>query len=210
VTTDDLEPSGAASDANDDSRAEGSSAPTPKSLVEILGGLWRPKARSESDPRSTRDVINGLESRERMYGAILAALELALTLGLYFGWRHNKKVDLRNLAPDVLIVGLIGVALMTLGVGLRRRALLGFAAILVGLALLSFGQIYALIYLVFGGWLIMRVMRKGQKKAPAGSRPARARPAGGTARNAPAAPRAPGASKRYTPPRRVGSPAKGR
>jgi hypothetical protein len=181
----------------------------PKSLRTILADLRHPEPTLGPDgrPRSTKEVVNGLDRRERTYGAVLMVLDLALTIGLFLSWRHDKNVKLLHAAPDVLIVGLIGVACIALGVGLARRALLGFASFIVGMAFISFGLIEGMVYLFFGGWLITRVMRKQRQDSP---RARAARPAAGrTTKKAPA-PRTPVASKRYTPPRRTKTTAKGR
>jgi len=170
---------------------------------------------------STKEIINGLDVRELRYGAILLVVDLAVTIATYVVWHHSKTASYRRDAPDLLLFGLVGVALLALGAGFRRRALLGFAAFIVGLELLAFGLIYGVIYLFYGGWLITRSARK-QRLANAASRGAsgassrssasKGRSGSGSSRSGTTTTAAhpPSASKRYTPPRRTASSAKKR
>lgn len=185
------------------------SAPPPprRSLTAVASELWhqKPGARTKEPkplPANTAEIVNGLDPREVRFGLILAVLDLALTLIVYFYWRHSHTVRVRNYAPDFLVAGLIGSAMLAGGIGFRRRALLGFAAFLVGMEMISFGLIYGILYLFFGGWLIVRVMRKQKQDQAAGRYT-------GTVDTGPRGSRAsrgsgiPSASKRYTPPRRA-------
>ncbi|MCU1489500.1 MAG: hypothetical protein JWM85_905 [Acidimicrobiaceae bacterium] len=168
--------------------------------------LWHQKpgarsARQKPLPPGTKEIVNGLERREILIGAILCAIDFALSLIAYV-YAHNSHVaKTHNIAPTLLIAGLIGTALILVGLLFRRRALLGFASFLVGMELLTSGLLpEAVVYIFFGGWLIFRVMRKQKQDQAAGTFT-------GTVDTGPrprplTAPTAPTASKRYTPPRR--------
>ncbi len=216
VATSDVQPDAGELPADRDGEAPPSPAdhPEPKSLREIAADLWRPRsaagrsaAGSEPHARTTKELVNGLERNELAIGAALMVAQLAITIVDYAVWHHSHDLKYRQIAPDALVAGLVGTAIMALGVGLRRRALLGFAAFIVGMESISFGDVLGLVYLVFGGWLIMRVMRlQRQAKAKAA-----AVPAAGSRRSTPstrsgrAAPSGPKPSKRYTPPQRTAS-----
>jgi len=216
VATRDVEPGvgDALPDQDGEAPPAASSHPRPKSLREIAEDLWRPRfgasrsaAGSDARPRSTKELVNGLERNELAIGAALMVAQLAITIADYMVWHHSHDLKYRQIAPDALVAGLVGTAIMALGVGLRRRALLGFAAFIVGMESISFGDILGLVYLVFGGWLIMRVMRlQRQAKAKAGTAAASGsrRPVP-SARSGRAAPAGPKPSKRYTPPRHTAS-----
>ncbi|MHB1599371.1 MAG: hypothetical protein ACYCXY_10930 [Acidimicrobiales bacterium] len=182
----------------------------PKSLREIAGDLWRPRFGTRREPGAgqrvptTKDVVNGLARNELAIGTALLLAELAITIADYLVWHHSHDLKLRQLAPDALVAGLVGTAIMALGVALHRRALLGFAAFIVGMESISFGNVFGLIYLFFGGWLIMRVMRKQRQDKALGLAASSADPRRTTrsARSTRPVPSGPKPSKRYTPPRR--------
>ncbi|MHB1974867.1 MAG: hypothetical protein ACYCR4_11405, partial [Acidimicrobiales bacterium] len=103
----------------------------PKSLREIAGDLWRPRFGTRREPGAgqrvptTKDVVNGLARNELAIGTALLLAELAITIADYLVWHHSHDLKLRQLAPDALVAGLVGTAIMALGVALHRRALLG-------------------------------------------------------------------------------------
>ncbi len=205
----------------------------PRTAASILGDFWqKQKAPRPTASRGTRtarapftaEEISGLTEQERTLGIVAALLCGVLSLVLYLAvWRHSSVLTLRRQAGVALGAGLFFAALLGVGVVVRRRALLGFASFMAGLALYSFAGITGLPFLVFGGWLLVRVMRASKQRreeqggAPGGGR---ASPRGGrsasskggaksgasksgTGRSGPA--RTPPASKRYTPPRRSGA-----
>lgn len=189
----------------------------PKNLRQIARDLWRQKpgvreSKADSGPvqraLSAKEVVNGLDRRELLLGTALMVIDLALTLIVYFYWRHSTDVKAHQYAPDFLIAGLVGVGIMAFGAALKRRALLGFAAFIVGMELISFGLVYGILYLFFGGWLVVRVMRK-QRQDQARGKYTGTIDAGARSRRG-ASTGAPSASKRYTPPRRVKTTAKKR
>jgi hypothetical protein len=178
----------------------------PKRLPEILSELWHQKPGTrkvkpgqEAKVLSTKEVVNGLEPKEAILGAVLMAIDLVITVAVYLIWRHSSQAKFRHYAPDFLIAGLIGVGILAFGAALRRRALLGFASFIVGMELISFGLVYGIFYLFFGGWLIVRVMRYQRQQSAIGKY-------SGTVDTGPRRrehPVAPSASKRYTPPRKT-------
>ncbi|MCU1495216.1 MAG: hypothetical protein JWO62_2980 [Acidimicrobiaceae bacterium] len=188
----------------------------PKSLREIATGLWNQKpgvreSRSGANDRAlgAKEVVNGLDRKELMIGTGLMLVDLALTVIVFFYWRHSTDLKARHYAPDFLVAGLVGVAIMAFGSALRRRALLGFAAFIVGMELISFGLVYGILYLFFGGWLIIRVMRK-QRQDQARGKFTGTIDTGSKSKRGPSTPQTPTASKRYTPPRRAKTAAKKR
>lgn len=178
----------------------------PKRLPEILSELWHQKpgtrqAKPGEEARvlSTKEIVNGLEPKEAILGAVLMVIDLVITVAVYLIWRHSSQAKFRHYAPDFLIAGLIGVGILAFGAVLRRRALLGFASFIVGMELISFGLVYGIFYLFFGGWLIVRVMRY-QRQQNAMGKYAGTVDTGPSRRERPVAP---SASKRYTPPRKT-------
>ena len=180
----------------------------PRSLVEIVRDLWhqKPGPREPKEPTplpaNSKEIVNGLERREIIFGAILSAIAAVLAVAVYFVARGSANTTIRHDAATYLIAGLVGCAILVGGVVFRRRALLGFASFLVGMEMLSTGFLYgAVLYLFFGGWLIFRVMKKQRQDQAAGR-------FSGTVDTGPKSrgnqtTKVPAASKRYTPPRRA-------
>lgn len=202
-------------DGSDEERSAGGRF-TGRSASEIVRSLWTPKARTPASPRpaASREVVTGLSRQERTLGFAGAALAVAVSVQLFIGIHDltgttTKDIDLRHQASTVLIAGLALAALLVVGAATRRRALLGFGALLVGFAVITFGDIFGLLFLVFGGWLIMRVMRKQRQDRDAGTGGASRGSTSSTRRRSgatsPVPPKTPPASKRYTPPKRAGA-----
>lgn len=191
-------------------RAEGAEEPThfkPRSLVEIVSDLWHQKPgprapKAPVAPASSKEIVNGLERREVIFGAVLSAIAAVLAVAVYFVARASSTAAIRHDAATYLIAGLVGCAILVGGVVFRRRALLGFASFLVGMEMLSTGFLYgAVLYLFFGGWLIFRVMKKQRQDQAAGR--FRGTIDTGPKAGANKSTKVPAASKRYTPPRRA-------
>jgi hypothetical protein len=171
---------------------------TSRSLKMIAADLWhqKPGAREQRDrPRSTKEIVNGLDRREYIYGWYASALALATGV---IGYVHNRTAsgaDHKDAGVE-LVALLVGWACMVAGTALRRRALLGFASFLVGLELISgLAGWIGFLFLGFGFWLIARVMRKQRQDR------ATEKPATTTGRGSSSSSSAPKPSKRYTPPR---------
>lgn len=181
-------------------------APAPRRLLDIVSGLWHQKPgvrgskQMAAPPPNAKEVVDGLSRQELVLGLAATLFDVAITVAGYFADHHSHVLVYRREASSLLLAGLVGGALMGLGTLMRRRALLGFASFIVGMEMISFAGVQGVLYLAFGGWLIVRVMRK-QKQDHAAGRPtdtidpSRRRGAG----TAPGS--APSASKRYTPPR---------
>ncbi len=172
-----------------------------RTFSELAKELWHQKPgprqpKPSNAPITTKEIVNGLDRRELLIGSFLTTLALALAVVGYFNERASSTKSIHASAVDFLITMLIGSALMALGLFLRRRALLGFAAFLFGLEQATFQFLPgALIYLAFGGWLIYRVMQKGKADRALGIER-------GTVDYGPKGTGAiPRPSKRYTPPK---------
>lgn len=167
--------------------------------------IARPKnaAPNSAKPISAREIVYGLDRREMIFGSIAAVAAGALAAVGYYLDHRSTTVALREDANTILVAMIIGACMIALGTALRRRAFLGFAALLVGLEQVSFdSQYFGIIYLGFGGWLVYRAMQRS--KAMRNSTPSAAavkgRAVAGRARTGTTS-RGPKASKRYTPPK---------
>jgi hypothetical protein len=158
-------------------------------------------------PITTAEIVTGLDPRERIFGAAGTVIAGGLAALGYFAQRASTVKTTREAAGTFLITMLIAAVLLALGTLMRRRALLGFAAFLVGLEQLSYKFLPgAMIFFAFGGWLIYRVMQKNKQDRANGIAPRRPGAKREPIPSEDARPiRAPKASKRYTPPKRVPS-----
>lgn len=194
------QPAGAAPGASD--------TPAPakrRALAEILSDLWhqKPGPRAEREPaappRTEKQIVDGLDLREIRLSIAATVVQGALTPLFFWYFRTHGDAVVRKGAVEFLVTGIITTAILGLGTVFKRRALVGFAAFMTGMAWLTYGSLYfSLIFLVFGGWLIMRVMRK-QKQDKAAGKPVE----GIGPRRSTSARSGPKASKRYTPPKRT-------
>ncbi|HLI15673.1 MAG TPA: hypothetical protein VKV23_06450 [Acidimicrobiales bacterium] len=194
---------GAGAPAASDGSSPGAGAPArsrPR-LRTLATGLWhqRPGPRSPRPasprPAGEKEIVNGLDRRERLLGAGAVALAIAFTVAGYLVNHRSTSAQVRADADTLLVAGSLVTALMLVGLLLRRRALLGFASFMTGMEAITGRNTLGILFLLYGGWLIMRVMARQRQQAGA------AAPAAATRRPARAA-GPPRASKRYTPPRR--------
>ncbi len=198
------------SDANETS--EGKNIPLTAKFKQTLTDLWhqKPGVREKSlqkdmENLSTKQVVEGLSLQEMTFGLAAVILELAFTI---IGWhvdRTSKQELYRRVADSLLIAGLVSTGILGLGLLVRRRALLGFGAFLTGMELISFGNVIGVVYLFFGGWLIVRAMRKQRQDKLLGNEAATIdRPFGRNKKTdyQDFTYKPPKPSKRYTPPRR--------
>ncbi len=163
---------------------------------------------------SAKQLVDGLSKQEMTFAMAATILELAFTI---IGWhvdQNSKQEIYRRVADSLLIAGLVATGILALGTFFKRRALLGFGAFLTGMELISFGNILGIVYLFFGGWLIVRAMRK-QRLDRALGKPdmpidkgfsRRSSSKRGTAQTVSYS--TPKPSKRYTPPRKIRKTAK--
>jgi len=178
----------------------------------------RDARRAPSNSEVVRTAVNGLEPTELRVGIFAVVAEIALTLLIYF-FTHGHHFATRALrlnavhaAQIFLIEGAILAVGLVLGILVRRRALLGFASLLVGVWLIQISALAVLgiAYLGFGLWLVVRALKytnkdgKASERAEAAqaARDARAAKRSGSKRSPYKAQRgAPTANKRYTPPK---------
>jgi hypothetical protein len=190
---DDARPSSAESDEQ---------APRPRAT-----GLWR-RARAPRPPRPTlparevKTLVDGLDATERNLGIAAVVLAVVLDLVNFYANRHSPIKTTRSGADFALISNLVFAGILALGLGLRRRALLGFGAFFFGLeqAFTEREVSLGLPFLVFGGWLILRASQKQKQSRPVRGAKGAQRP---TAKAKTASTGRPKASKRYTPPQRA-------
>jgi len=176
-------------------------------LQDILLDLWHQKPGPRESSRNAeakllppgKEIVDKLDQRERLLGYASAVLAAVLTIVGYFHDRHSTIANDRKFATSLLLAGLIVSGILLLGTLLRRRALLGFASFIAGMQMLSFSDVTGILYLFFGGWLIVRVMRK-QRHDQAVTKLAGSSgtPAAKATKSAVPAP-----SARYTPPKRA-------
>lgn len=179
-----------------------------RALAGVLSELWhqKPGSRIPREPaapaRTQKEVVEGLDQWELRLSIAATVLQGLLTPFLFWFWRTHGDATVRKGATEFLVTGIVSTVLLLLGTVFKRRALVGFAAFMTGFGWLTYQNLLlAALFLFFGGWLIIRVMRK-QKQDRAAGKPVEGigpRRAGGTSASNRAAP----ASKRYTPPRRA-------
>ena len=141
-----------------------------------------------------------------------------IAIPLYFTVANKVTKDGKNsiaVAPDAKLLGLVILVLCAIGFAAlwkRRRTLVAFDLFLLGFAFTLFVGLLGFVFILVGGWLMLRAWRLnkyGTTNTKAIAREAAARPRGRqrkeearTASKAAASPGArkpPTASKRYTP-----------
>jgi hypothetical protein len=168
--------------------------------------------------QAARTAVNNLNPFERRLGITAAVCELGLTLVVvlpYLTHSHNRSAsELKTLsaAHVFLIEGIVLFVFLLFGTLLKRRALLGFATMLVGLWLFALPslRLIGLVYLGFGLWLVLKGFKstpsEGRGAARGAARPPTPRRSR-TSDKSPAGRSAPKPSKRYTPPKATRRPA---
>jgi hypothetical protein len=149
-----------------------------------------------------KTLVDGLDTTERNLGIGAVVLAVVLDFVNLYVNRHSPTKSIRDAADFTLISNLIFAGILALGLGLRRRALLGFGAFFFGLeqAFTEKELQLGLPFLVFGGWLILRASQKQKQSRPAPGAKTGSRPG---AKSKTATTNRPKASKRYTPPQRA-------
>ncbi len=171
-------------------------------LQKIAKALSGPRQRPPTTSDATAKAVNELDERERKWSMAGVVLATGLVISGYLIDRHSSVERVRAASSTLLIAGIVVLVIMAAGIAFRRRAMVGFASFMVGFALITGGNIFGVLFLGFGGWLLVRALRRqrGEAKQPAS--------AAVTKKKAPPKPAGPPKpSKRYTPPRRsrVGS-----
>ena len=145
--------------------------------------------------------MSELDERERKFSLAGVVLATGLVVSGYLIDRHSSVERVRTASGTLLIAGIVVLVIMALGIVFRRRAMVGFASFMVGFALITGGNVFGVLFLGFGGWLLVRALRNQRSAKTSDSAPA-AKPKPPPKPSGPPKP-----SKRYTPPRssRVGS-----
>jgi len=187
-----------------------------RSVAEAESGGRASTAKGRSE--TARAAVNNLNPFERRLGITAAVCELLLTLVVvvpYLTHSHSRSAsELKTLSAVhvFLIEGIVLFVFLLLGTIMKRRALLGFAAMLVGLWLFALPslRLIGIVYLGFGLWLVMKGFKSAQSEGRGAARgvarqptPRRSR----TSDKSPAGRSAPKPSKRYTPPKATRRPA---
>ena len=169
-------------------------------LGDAVRSLGRPGAAPTTRRGSQRQVVNGLDEREWRYSLAATVLAIGLVVAGYLTNRHSSVEKVRSASSTLLVAGIIIIAVMVIGVAFRRRAMVGFSNFMVGFELITGGNVLGVLFLGFGGWLLLRALRRQreEQKARGGAPPvARQRKPVAAPLTGPPKP-----SKRYTPPRR--------
>jgi hypothetical protein len=179
--------------------------------------------------KTLEDLMNNLDKREKTIALAAAVLEIAYAVVVAIALRHPVK-GAKVQVNGAILASVIGVPglLLAGGVFIGRRALVGFLAMLAGLAIFSaVGPIEGFIYLGIGLWLLLKAQKYARMSREAAGQPppktlfarraemreqaaagkptsrrtASTKPAQSRGRTAPSGPAVPVKSKRYTPPR---------
>jgi hypothetical protein len=171
-------------------------------------------------PEERKAAMSTLSQMEAKWtlGALLAATVAGIAIPLYFVTANKVTKDGRNsiaVAPDAKLLGLVILVLCAIGFAAlwkRKRTLVAFDLFLLGFAFTLFVGLLGFVFILLGGWLMLRAWRLnkyGTTNSKAIAREAAARPrgrqrkeaarsmsktAGSTADRKP-----PTANKRYTP-----------
>ncbi len=173
----------------------------PETRLQRIGkALAGPRPRPATGD-STGRAVSELDERERKFSLAGVVLATGLVVSGYLIDRHSSVERVRTASGTLLIAGIVVLVIMALGIVFRRRAMVGFASFMVGFALITGGNVFGVLFLGFGGWLLVRALRNQRSAKTSDSAPA-AKPKPPPKPSGPPKP-----SKRYTPPRssRVGS-----
>jgi hypothetical protein len=161
---------------------------------------WLPKAPprgADAGSATHRTGGTGLDDREYRYSVAATVLALGLVTAGYIVNRRSTELKIRSDAITLLVAGLVLVAIMLGGVIFRRGSMIGIASFMMGFELITAEDVFGVVFLIFGGWLLIRNVRRQRAEQVAHPRPAREAKRTPTKANGPPKP-----SKRYTPPRR--------
>ena len=213
----------------------------PPGFLDAFRSSWGATGRRRAQPASggSDDArqVNEVDRRERLIASFLGIFQLIVAVLGYLEYHrvvvhastkkpkisvhkaHLETLAYHHEAPYLLLVDGVLALFIGIAVLLRRRSLVGFAVLLGGFGLLSYGGgILGIVYIGVGLWLVFRAMRRTPSSTPAAAT-ATAEPSGSRrlstgslaadkeelrrgARATEAAARTPPpASKRYTPPR---------
>gem|GEM_PF-1309579 len=181
-------------------------------------GSGGPTVTAKARSQAARAAVNNLNPFELRLGITAAVCELLLTLVVvvpYLMHNHNRSAsELKTLSAVhvFLVEGIVLFVFVLLGTLVKRRALLGFASVLVGLWLFALPslRLIGLVYMGFGLWLMLKGFKSTQREGRGAARGAAKQPTprrSRTSDKSPASRSAPKPSKRYTPPKAPRRPA---
>ena len=169
------------------------------------------------DRKAAMVTLDQMEAKWAL-GALIAATVAGIAIPLYFTVANKVTKDGKNsiaVAPDAKLLGLVILVLCAIGFAAlwkRKRTLVAFDLFLLGFAFTLFVGLLGFVFILVGGWLMLRAWRLnkyGTTNSKAIAREAAARPRGRQRKEAaqstaksggsPAVRKPPTASKRYTP-----------
>jgi len=169
------------------------------------------------DRKAAMVTLNQMETKWAL-GALIAATVAGIAIPLYFSVANKVTKNGKNsiaVAPDAKLLGLVILVLCAIGFAAlwkRKRTLVAFDLFLLGFAFTLFVGLLGFVFILVGGWLMLRAWRLnkyGTTNSKAIAREAAARPRGRQRKEAaqstaktggsPGARKPPTASKRYTP-----------
>lgn len=129
-----------------------------------------PGGRTAAPARPASAIVYGLDRREQIISAALAVIAIAFAIAIGVVGSHpatTVKGTKTQAINSLVLMGVFGLPAlaMLIGVAVKRRALVGFTALLTGFALFTFGVFYAVIYFVLGGWLVYRAFKYNKQIA---------------------------------------------
>lgn len=198
----------------------------------ILGAFTGPSSSANSDgksdppeilpPEERKAAMSTLDQKEAKWTlvALIAATIAGIAIPLYFIAENKVTKDGKNsiaVAPDAKLLGAVILVLCAIGFAAlwkRKRTLVAFSLFLLGFAFTLFVGLIGFVFILLGGFLMLRAWRLnkyGTTNSKVIAREAAARPRGRqrkeaarstsktTSSSSPAARKPPTASKRYTP-----------
>ena len=191
--------------------ADGSSAWSEKVRRSFsLQRLFRPALATATGSDQARKAVNYLDQRERRIAVTATIFELALTMIVVVPYlaHKNKTSDLKTMGAVhvFLFEGIVLFIFLLIGTVLKRRALFGFASLLVGFWLLQIKalSILGIAYVGLGMWLVFKGLKSPRAQGQGAARKAATQPRTRGSRRgekAIAGRAAPKPNKRYTPPK---------
>jgi hypothetical protein len=186
------------------------------------GSRQKPEPGEILPPEERKAAMSTLDPMEAKWakGALIAATVAGIAIPLYFTLENKVTKDGKNsiaVAPDAKLLGLAILVLCAIGFAAlwkRKRTLVAFSFFLLGFAFTLFVGLLGFVFILLGGWLMLRAWRLnkyGTTNSRAIAREAATRPRGRQRKEAakstsktagagnPAARKPPTASKRYTP-----------
>lgn len=172
--------------------------------------FFRPGPSTATRSDEARTAVNYLDQRERRIAVTATIFELALTMIVVVPYltHNNKTSDLKTMGAVhvFLFEGIVLFIFLLIGTILKRRALFGFASLLVGFWLLQIKalSVLGIAYVGLGMWLVFKGLKSPRAQGQGAARKAATQPRARGSRKsekAIAGRAAPKPNKRYTPPK---------